>query len=81
MSEGEHLDMTLPYPQAVLGVPRHRALDDLPVNAGISLKVVVLCPLLKVEEIGEEAEGLFLVEQLEAERRTEMGLKDGCGLL
>jgi len=65
----------------VPGVPRHRAFDDLPVNAGVPLKVVVLCPLLKVEEIGEEAEGLFFVEQLEAERCAEMRLKDGRGLL
>jgi hypothetical protein len=44
-------------------VPGQRAFYDLPIHSGIALEPIVFAPRLKVEEVREEWERLFFVQQ------------------
>ena len=57
----EHLYMALSN-RYVVAMPCNRALDDLPVNAGVAAELVALGPLFKVEEVAEKLKGVGLVE-------------------
>ena len=76
----EHLHKSLANFE-VFAVPRHRALDYLPVHAGIAAGLVTLRPFLKVEQIAEELERFGPAKESQAQRTTEMTLKNDRCLL
>ncbi len=74
--QAERLHVALPYPQMV-AVPRHRALDDLAVDAGVGAEMVTLRPLLQVVEVAEELEGTLFCLQLQADGVAQVRFEDG----
>ncbi len=56
----------------MVAVPCDRALYDLPVHSGIAAELVVLGPLLKVEEIAKNWKASVLSSKPQSERAAEM---------
>ncbi len=62
--QGEHLNVALAHLQ-MIAVPGNGTVDDLTIYSGISAKLILLRPFLKVEEIAEKLESLRLAKKPE----------------
>jgi len=56
-------------------VPSNGVLNDLSIYTFIAAELILFCPILKVEEVAEELEGLKLVKQAQSKAASEMPLK------
>ena len=65
----------------MIAMPCNRALDDLPVNTGITAKLVAAGPFLQIEEVAEELEASSLPSSRRSERAAEVSFQQGRGLL